>query len=611
MISLVALASVQLLAFPGNDAAREALPQRRLRAVELPAGPVDGGAPPGHRLVVKFADGVRARADGGGGLTSRSGADLEKARAIADTFRLEFSPAIGLLEERLAELEQRAARRSGRAQPDLAGLVRVDGEDVDPDTLLAAGGALSELPEVEFTWLAATGQPPPSDPAPATPDLTPKQEYHELDPGLGFALADLEGWTGAGVRVSDCEYGWLTEHEDLAEADVVAEPGQTPADWVFEGDLDDHGTAALGILAAADNGYGCTGLVPGATFATYPEWTKESGERRVECIASAIADSQPGDVVLLEMQTSAGGFFDYVPAEYDPDVFLVVRVGTDAGVVVVGSAGNGGVDLDAPEHAGYAAMGSSGAILVGAGTPTLSHDALPYSTHGDRIDLQGWGQDVFSLGYGDFATYGADPLQTYTQVFSGTSSAAALVTAAAAVVQEKAWFLTGEPLAPAALRNLLVATAIPQGEGPTIGPFPDVLAALVALGPVVGGPPPFEGLGGALAGTNGEPQLAGTGAGLPGSEFALEVSGALEGAPLVEVVGLEQADLPFLGGLLVPTPDFVRFGLSTDAHGGFSLSGTFGLGIAPGTLVFVQYWIVDPGAQQGMAATNGLKILIS
>ena len=628
MTLLAALCSVALFAAPLQVGPREPLAQRPLRLLE-DRSPAEGVEPDpkaagSYRLVVKFEDAVRARVSEAGALVSRSGANLVRAREIVALHGLTVRPGLASMERKLALLEERAAARSGRAQPDLAGMVRLEGaEGLDAQVLLDAARALGELEEVEFTWVAAVGQPPPgfvsqggpgpapdADPAPPTPGLWDLQTYRQPDPGLAFDQAEAEGWNGAGVRIADCEYAWKLEHEDLDDVDVFTEPGQTPIAWASGGDQAEHGTAALGVLAAEANGFGCTGLASGASFATYPEWTEEAGERRVECIASAIADSAPGDIVLLEMQTSAGGFFDYVPAEYDPDVFLVVQVGTAAGVVVVASAGNGGVDLDDAEHADYAAMGASGALLVGAGTSDTTHAAWPLSTFGSRIDVQGWGENVFSLGYGDYAAYGLDPLQSYTDGFSGTSSAAALVAGAAAVVQQKARARNGVPLSPSELRDLLVAEGIDQAPGPEVGPLPDVAACLEWL-ESGSQPSPFADLGGGLAGSGGVPALSGAGLGAPGSAFSLEVGGALAGAAMIEVIGHRESNLPLFGGVVIPSVDFLRFGLSTDGSGGFAFQGAFGKDLDPGTSVYVQYWIVDPGGPQGMAATNGLHVVIS
>ncbi|MBO87582.1 MAG: hypothetical protein CL927_19705 [Deltaproteobacteria bacterium] len=101
-----------------------------------------------------------------------------------------------------------------------------------------------------------------------------------------------------------------------------------------------------------------------------------------------------------------------------------------------------------------------------------------YSTFGTRVDLQGWGERVFTLSYGSYATHGGDPDQAYTADFAGTSSATPIVASAAVVVQDYHNQITGAVLGPESIRALLIDTGI-AGSGPDpIGPFPDIAAAI-------------------------------------------------------------------------------------------------------------------------------------
>jgi hypothetical protein len=73
------------------------------------------------------------------------------------------------------------------------------------------------------------------------------------------------------------------------------------------------------------------------------------------------------------------------------------------------------------------------------------------------------------------------------------------------------------------------------------------------------------------------------------------------------VVGLNEINAPFRGGVLVPSPDLLVPGLTTDAEGFVTMSF-----IVPGTLpsgldIFHQVWVVDGSAPNGLIATNGLQ----
>ncbi len=556
-----------------------------------------------HLLVVKFIDPAKARAEPDGVLLSQAGADLAEARALAMRHGVSFAPLLRLPESLLRSIELRAERQSGTGQPDLAGMLvaRTPGARTLGD-LERIGNELQRLSVVEFVDLVPLGNPPPGDIAPPTPDLSVNQTYRGANPGMNADFAAAHGINGLGLRISDCEYGWNPAHEDLNDIDLHLEPGQTIHPDVYSNGWDEHGTAVLGETSAVVNGYGCSGMIPGAEVYTYPEWTLEEGFRRETCIAHAIADSSVGDIVLLEMQTTGPGG-GYGPAELDKDVWVLVKAGTDAGVVIVGAAGNGDQNLDGSAYSEYRSRGDSGALIVGAGSSNTNHDKLSFSTYGARVNVQGWGQNVFTIGYGGYAMYGGDENQSYTASFSGTSSASPFVTSAAVAVQSYAVDKTGMPMASISLRDLLIATGVPQGSGGHIGPFVDLEAAIEDLNLA------WTDLGNALAGTYGDPVLEGFGLLGPGDPYSLNLTNARETAFTTIFVGSSTAYLPFKGGVLVPSPNLILPGLFTQADGTLTIAGTIPAGLPSDFSFYVQIWLVDGGAIQGFAASNALEAM--
>ncbi len=120
--------------------------------------------------------------------------------------------------------------------------------------------------------------------------------------------------------------------------------------------------------------------------------------------------------------------------------------------------------------------------------------------------------------------------------------------------------------------------------------------------PVIG----FKPLSGALAGTNGEPVLAGSGDLIGGQDVTLSLSSALANSAATLVVGLDRADLPFKGGVIVPDPALFVPGLPTDGAGTLDLVGLWPVGLPPEFQLYLQFWVVDPGAPKGLSASNAL-----
>src|SRR5262249_10231679 len=125
------------------------------------------------------------------------------------------------------------------------------------------------------------------------------------------------------------------------------------------------------------------------------------------------------------------------------------------------------------------------AIIVGGGSPT-DHSRLSFSDYGSRVDVQGWGENVTTTGYGDaFKPNPDDIRQRYTHVFNGTSSATPIVAGAVLDIQGILKGCGLQVLEPAVMQQTLVDTGTPQPspENGHIGPLPHIKAALRAIAP--------------------------------------------------------------------------------------------------------------------------------
>lgn len=343
----------------------------------------------------------------------------------------------------------------------------------------------------EFLNTTNNGKVPPPT---ISTNLEPYQYYLFGDigndiVGLNAQYAWQRGITGQGVQVADIEFSWNLEHSEFSHlADqLIYGPGWRPgtitdADSALNDAQLQHGTAVLGILVADSNGLGTTGMVYGADKAFV--FSESTG--RSTALKHAIDSLNPGDVLVLEMQTNGGNLdngtspgANYVPAEYQESIWQLTRQAVDQGIIVVAAAGNGNEPLDSAFYSDYIDRGHSGAIIVGAANHQ-GRTKASFSTHGKRVDLAGYGNyNVYTTGYGDFNP-SADSNEHYTTRFAGTSSATPMVAGAVALVQSFSKTEQNHTLTPSEVRSLLKLTGTLQGDpmNGNIGPIPNIQAAI-------------------------------------------------------------------------------------------------------------------------------------
>ena len=247
-------------------------------------------------------------------------------------------------------------------------------------------------------------------------------------------------------------------------------------------DYTEHGTCVFGVVYANNGTYGVSGLAHGATaMILYPEW-QQSGYNRINAVTQAVGNAQIGDVIIYEMQ-DFGQNDEYVLAEINQVVYDLTVAANATGAIVVAAAGNGAQNLDASYYTSYMNRGDSGAIIVGGGSSNTSHSKLYFSTYGTRVNVQGWGQNVYTTGYipelNGFKI-GNDFNQSYTPAFNGTSSATPIVASCVAVLQSYQHSLAGTYLTAMQMRAILQETGIPQTstfQG-NIGPLPNMQSAM-------------------------------------------------------------------------------------------------------------------------------------
>ncbi len=123
-------------------------------------------------------------------------------------------------------------------------------------------------------------------------------------------------------------------------------------------------------------------------------------------------------------------------------------------------------------------------------------------------------------------------------------------------------------------------------------------------------PGTWTNLGNGLAGTSGVPSLTGTGVLTGGTPLTLALVSARPSAPAWLLFGICPLYKPFAGGVMVPdfiTPPGLFLPLVTSGTGTITINSTWPVGIPPGFAIFTQFWIADPVAIFGRAASNAVR----
>lgn len=104
----------------------------------------------------------------------------------------------------------------------------------------------------------------------------------------------------------------------------------------------------------------------------------------------------------------------------------------------------------------------------------------------------------------------------------------------------------------------------------------------------------------------GAARLAVHGAIDPGMPWLASIEDGLPWHVALLVIGTAQADLPFKGGVMVPSLDLVLVE-RLDATGSLGLAGHWPPGSDPAQDLWVQAWLVDPAGPQGWSATQARR----
>ncbi len=436
------------------------------------------------RVIIKFKDSykVRLRQDK---ITSLKGLSVHKA----DSY---LKPYIDNQMRRLFESksEQKLSREKEiyqyRSQTELADLNSY--YTIETQSILEATQIVERLNSLASVELAYV-EPAPllaGDIAPTTPDYQASQLYLNSAPdGVDAIYAHtILGGDGTGITIVDIEGNWQTTHEDLDKAAT----GFLVGDVINDQSWLDHGTAVIGVLIGTDNSYGITGISPGVDLGMVSIGSLSPAE----AIYNAIDSLDAGDIILIELQ-APGPLHNfavrqdqegYVCMEYWQANYDAIKYAWAKGIIVVEAAGNGGQNFDDPLYGSLFDTNyrNSHALIVGAGFPASSPSDLEresYSNYGERVNLQGYGSEVYTTGYGDLFDGNGDLDQYYTTNFGGTSSAAPIIAGAVASLQGYLKANFGSALSSDYIRDILYQTGTAQlgNSSEHIGPRPNLDSA--------------------------------------------------------------------------------------------------------------------------------------
>ena len=464
-------------------------------------------------LVVHFKESLKVRLSQDTQLYSAAGLDGELApvqgvldlHPTAELKRVARAPA-----EEVDAARARLERLSGKKLADFNSIYHLKADD--PEEAFSLLQELKGTPGVEKVYPRLQAYPSSLD---TTPSLVEHQTYlldEAVYGGLNAQAAWDAGVKGEGVYVVDNELGVNFDHEDLG---LVADhfynggnyinqpycaPGIPPAlpncdSWIT------HGTAVAGIMVAQDNGHGVTGFAPDAYFLHATMDSGTSGMLRISTdgiddpLTHGDDDIEPGTIWVIEVQLpgkyTVGGCggqtvndqYGCVPTELWPEDFAAIQQATAYGVTVVSASGNGQMDFDNEDlytgqydFAHNLAHEDAGSIMVGASWGA-NESMIFYSNCGSRVNSFAWGQGVVTTGYsyGMYGWYGITPPvppndetnSYFIDNFGGTSSAAALVGGAAALVQSYVKQQVGPRryLMPVKVRELIVGSGVAQADG--------------------------------------------------------------------------------------------------------------------------------------------------
>ena len=422
-----------------------------------------------YTVSIKFKEGVNARLTSNNKLETVSDSNVSSVEKIVDKYSVKLESAFGEPEEKLLS-EMESLKPIATEVPNLSSYYTIHTDEKKTANDLVK--ELSAEETIESVEIVPVGEEPNAQLL--TPSFADKQSYCGPSPdGIDiFYALQFTGSKGDGIKIIDIEQAWNFNHEDLQQNQGGLTGGVISPSIRSR----NHGTAVMGVIGGNENNFGITGIVPHCHQSAYSPWDN-NGNYSFHIAMKNSADAlSPGDIILIEQHArgpdgNGQGQDGYIAMEFWDINFAAIKYATSKGIIVVEAAGNGSRNLDNSifENKFNRGTRDSGAILVGAGAPPSGNfgpdrSRLAFSNWGNIIDVQGWGAEVVTCGYGDL--HNGQESKWYTKEFNGTSSASPIIVGVIACLQgiRKS---RGEPLLTFNdIRNLFHTTGSLQQDAP-------------------------------------------------------------------------------------------------------------------------------------------------
>ncbi|WP_224557959.1 S8 family serine peptidase [Pectobacterium versatile] len=286
-----------------------------------------------------------------------------------------------------------------------------------------------------------------------TPSFHALQTYLNEPRGMNIIKAWNKDINGSTVVIRHLDFGIYRNHENFKNSNITVVHSRPETEDC------NHGTASTGCIVAAKESFGVTGIAHACKYYFY-----DTGD-----LDLIVRDSQPGDIVSLDIQFSSNN--KLLPVTSSKSWWDKIDILIKKGATVILAAGNGGLNLSLPSV--MTNYGDNGSMLVGACTHN-SGRRVGFSNYGHETSLiNSWGDwSVATTGYGGLQSDGVN--RSYTGTYSGTSSATPLCSGAIALLQDYSRKKYNSILSPWKMREIISQSDYNEGVSDGIGHRPNI-----------------------------------------------------------------------------------------------------------------------------------------